>query len=222
MTPPREFLGLLGAEELDELNGLGRSARADRGDVLLVRGDVADRVLVLREGRVKVVVVNRAGGDTVLAFRGPGALLGEQALVDDQRRSASVVAVEPVELLVIAASTFRAYLGRSPQVMLAMLALLSTRLRDSDRRLTEFAGADALGRVSARLVELCEARAASGTTGADAITAPITQDELAGWAGASLESTAKALRTLRTLGWVSTGRGAIEVKDLPALRSRSW
>jgi CRP/FNR family cyclic AMP-dependent transcriptional regulator len=53
------------------------------------------------------------------------------------------------------------------------------------------------------------------------ITLPITQEELAGWTGASLESTAKALRTLRSLGWIATGRRAIEVHDLAALRGRA-
>jgi CRP-like cAMP-binding protein len=216
-----EFLELLTDEDRDELVRVGRPADAAAGEALLVHGEAAARVLVLRDGRVKVVVANRGGADTVLAFRGPGALLGEQALVDRQARSATVVAVEPVALLVIAGSVFRAYLERRPHVMFAMLALMSTRLRDSDRRLTEFAGADALARVSARLVELCESFAAQEAAVLDEITVPITQEELAGWAGASLESTAKALRTLRTLGWVRTGRRAIVIKDLPALRTRA-
>ena len=44
---------------------------------------------------------------------------------------------------------------------------------------------------------------------------------LAGWTGSSLESTAKALRQLRTLGWITTGRRALEVHDLQALRDRA-
>jgi CRP/FNR family cyclic AMP-dependent transcriptional regulator len=221
MSVQPEFLELLSSEERDELDHLGHPTQAVRGDALLVHGDAADRVLVLRGGRVKVVVANRAGSETVLAFRGPGALLGEQALVDSHRRAASVVAVESVEMLVIAGSAFRAYLERRPHVMFAMLAVMSVRLRDSDRRLTEFAGADVLGRVSARLVELCDSSGAIPSVGLGEAIVPITQDELAGWAGASLESTAKALRTLRTLGWVSTGRRAIVIKDLSALRTRA-
>lgn len=174
---------------------------------------------MLEAGRVKISVPT-AAGDAVMTFRGPGALLGEQALIDDLPRSANVIAVEPVELLVIAASAFRAYLHRRPNVAVAMLAVLSTRLRDTDRRIAEFAAADTLGRVSARLVELCDTH---GEAEGDRVrvTLPITQDELAGWTGASLESTAKALRALRSLGWVTTGRRAIEVHDLAALRHRA-
>jgi CRP/FNR family cyclic AMP-dependent transcriptional regulator len=215
-----EFLGLLGEEERRELEALGRRGTADRAEKLIARGDAADRVVVLVSGRVKVSVPTPAG-DTVLTFRGPGALLGEQALIDDLPRSADVIAVEPVELLVVAASAFKGFLHRRPNVALAMLAVLSSRLRASDRRLAEFAAADTLGRVSARLVELCDTHGEVGAEGSVRVTLPITQDELAGWTGSSLESTAKALRSLRSLGWISTKRRAIEVHDLTALRNRA-
>jgi CRP/FNR family cyclic AMP-dependent transcriptional regulator len=205
-----EFLELLSAEDRAELERIGRRQTADRPDVLLARGESADRVLVLESGRVKVTVPTAAGTDAVLTFRGPGALLGEQALLDRQPRSADVVAIEPVQLLVVAASTFRSF-----------LAMLSTRLRDSDRRLAEFAAADTLGRVAARLVELCDAHGDPAEGGGVRITLPITQEDLAGWTGSSLESTAKALRRLRQLGWITTGRRALEVHDLQALRDRA-
>jgi len=216
-----EFLGRLGDADRDALVAIARRTQANRPDVLLARGDPADRVLVIETGRVKVTVPTAAGTDAVLTFRGPGALLGEQALVDRKPRSANVVAIEPVELLVIPASTFRTYLATHPDVALAMLAMLSTRLRDSDRRLAEFAAADTLGRVAARLVELCDQHGDASVPGSVRITLPITQEDLAGWTSSSLESTAKALRQMRTLGWISTGRRAIEVHDLTALRTRA-
>jgi CRP/FNR family cyclic AMP-dependent transcriptional regulator len=166
-------------------------------------------------------VPTASGTDAVLTFRGPGALLGEQALVDRRPRSADVVAIEPVELLVVAASTFRTYLASHPDVALAMLAMLSNRLRASDQRLAEFAAADTLGRVAARLVELCDTHGDAVEGGGVRITLPITQEDLAGWTGSSLESTAKALRQLRSLGWITTGRRALEVHDLAALRERA-
>jgi CRP-like cAMP-binding protein len=216
-----EFLALLTAGDRQDLEAIARRQAADRGDVLLARGDVADRVLVVESGRVKIAVTTTTGREVVLTFRGPGALLGDQALVDESPRSATVTAVEPVVVLVIAASAFRSYLDSHSGVALAMLSTLSQRLRESDRKLAEYAAADTLGRVSARLVELCEMQGEVGRGGAVQITLPITQEELAGWTGASIEATAKALRQLRSLGWVTTARRSLEVHDLPALRERS-
>lgn len=221
MAPADEFLRLLPEGDRHDLAAIAHRARAERGDVLLSRGEVADRVIVIESGRVKVSVSTPSGREAVLTFRGPGALLGDQSLVDQSPRSATVTAVEPVELLVVAASAFRGYLGSHPNVALAMLATLSSRLREADARLAEYAAADALGRVCARLVELCETEGDLDGRGAVRISLPITQEELAGWTGASIEATAKALRALRSLGWVKTGRRAIEVHDLPALRGRA-
>jgi biotin operon repressor len=53
------------------------------------------------------------------------------------------------------------------------------------------------------------------------ITLPISQEELGGWTGASREAVAKALHTLRGLGWVTTERRRITVLDIEALRDRS-
>ena len=220
--PAGEFLALLNDADRQDLEAIGRRQTAERGDVLLARGEVGDRVLVVETGRVKVSVTTSSGREVVLTFRGPGSLMGDQSLVDESPRSATVTAVERVTVLVVAASAFRSYLARHPNVALAMLATLSGRLRESDRRLAEYAAADTLGRVCARLVELCEQEGVDGPgEAAVQISLPITQEELAGWTGASIESTAKALRQLRSLGWVATGRRSIEVNDVAALRDRA-
>src|SRR3954454_3994918 len=221
MPSAGEFLALLTAGDRQDLEAIARRQETDRGDVLLARGDVADRVLVVETGRVKIAVTTTTGREVVLTFRGPGALLGDQALIDESPRSATVTAVEPVVVLVIAASAFRTYLDSHSRVALAMLATLSGRLRESDRRLAEYAAADTLGRICARLLELCQMQGDLDGDEAVRITLPITQEELAGWTGASIEATAKALRQLRSLGWIVTGRRAIEVNDLGALRSRA-
>src|SRR5829696_8853286 len=214
MSGPREFLALLGDDDRRALEEVGTTRRATRGDVVLFEGQVADKVAVLFHGRVKVVAPTPSGDQAVIGFRGPGALIGEQALLDGSPRSSTVVAVEAVEYLVVAASVFAAYVERRPRAALALLAVLSARLRDSDRRLAQFAAADTLGRVSARLVELCEEHGEPGEDGAVTITLPLTQEELASWTGASLEATAKALRQMRDLGWIATARRTIAVRDL--------
>jgi CRP/FNR family transcriptional regulator, cyclic AMP receptor protein len=221
MAGPGELVALLEDEDRRALEEIGTTRQGGRGDVVLFEGQVADKVVVLLRGRVKVVTSASSGDQTLLDFRGPGALMGEQALVDGSPRSATVVAVEPVEYLVVAASAFRAFVERRPRVAFALLAMLSVRLRDSNRRLAQFAAADTLGRVSGRLLELCEEHGEPGDNGAVTITLPLTQEELASWTGASLESTAKALRTMRDLGWIATGRRAIAVHDIDAMRARS-
>ena len=108
---------------------------------------------------------------------------------------------------------FRRDLTDHPRVALLLLETLSRRLRDAGRKRVEFAAADTVGRVCSRLVELIE-RFGVREGDAVAIDLPITQEELAGWCGASREATAHALQTLRELGWVETGRRRLVVRDV--------
>ena len=124
----------------------------------------------------------------------------------------STTLIERLEAIVATGEVSRAGLARAAGLHPNSLRKLGT----SDWNPT----ADTLGRVSARLVELCDVHGEPEGSSVR-VTLPITQDELAGWTGASLESTAKALRSLRSLGWISTRRRAIEVHDLAALRDRA-
>src|SRR5919107_5641956 len=103
MTGPPEFLALLDDEERRAVDQIGTTRRASRGEAILSQGQVADKIVVLLDGRVKIVTSTATGGQALLTFRGPGALMGEQALIDGSPRSATVFAVEPVEYLVVAA-----------------------------------------------------------------------------------------------------------------------
>jgi CRP/FNR family transcriptional regulator, cyclic AMP receptor protein len=213
---PGGFLSELAAEERSELERLGSVRRYRRGDVLFHEGDDAGAVLVLLGGHVKAAMMND-GREVILAFPGPGELLGELSAVDGEPRSGTVRAVDDVEALVIPGSAFRAFLEHRPRVALVLLRSVAARLRAADRQRVDYAVNDVVVRVAGRLVELCDRFRAENGAAID-IGLSITQDELAAWAGASREAVAKAMALLRTLGWVRTERRRILVLDLPALR----
>jgi CRP-like cAMP-binding protein len=213
---PDGFLAELAPDERAELEQLGSVRRYRRGDVLFHQGDDAGAVVVLRAGHVKATMLND-GREVILAFPGPGELLGELAAIDGRPRSATVRAVDDIEALVIPGSAFRAFLERRPRIALVLLRGVAERLRESDRQRVDYAVNDVVVRVASRLVDLCDRYGAQDGAGID-IGLAITQDELAAWAGASREAVAKAMGLLRTLGWVQTERRRILVLDLPALR----
>lgn len=181
-------------------------------------GQVPDRVLLLRAGCVKVSRLTFGGREVVLAFRGPGELVGEQSALDGAPRSATVIAVDAVEALVFTHSTFKGFLREFPDAALALLAILSGRLREADARRAEFSALPAMGRVAARLIEFSD-RFGHEVNGQIRISLPITQEELAGSTGASIESVGRALQTMRSLRYIETGRREIRVLDRRALEA---
>lgn len=215
-----DFWSLLDAYEQADFKASAHRRRWKRGEILFHEADESAWVTVLMSGRVKASSHSATGTETVLAVRGPGALLGELSAVDRQPRSATVQALDPVDGLVLPLADFERYLKEHGRVAFLLMRLLSERLRDADRKRIEFGVQDSTGRVAARLVELAE-RFGQPLDGAIRIGMPLSQDELASWIGASREAVSKSLGVLRNAGWIKTSRLTVEVLDLEALRRRA-
>ena len=208
-----------GRDMLDLLRERARTVAFEAGERLMQEGEAGDSVAAILSGRVKISHTSPDGRETVLDLRGPGELVGELSAIDGAPRSSSVTAIEPVEALLVSGRDFRLLLDR-PGLAGELLVRLSRRFRDADRKRIEFGASDTVGRAAARLVELAERYGEADGDGL-VIDMPLTQEELAGWTGASRAGMAAALRTLRKLGWIETGRRRVRVRDLEALRRRS-
>lgn len=182
------------------------------------RGEDVASVVVLLEGRVKICTAAADGHEAVLGFRGPGDLIGELGAIDGRARSADVETLEPVTALICPRSAFRALVESNPQICVALLRVVVERLRHADAERSDFGAHDVLGRVARRLCELADRFGDEGTDGIE-ITLPLTQEELAGWCGASREAVAKALAQMRTLGWIETRRRTVVITDGDTLRT---
>jgi CRP-like cAMP-binding protein len=176
--------------------------------------------LILVKGHVKASFVDPQGREIVLSFRGPGDVLGELSFLRVEPRSSSVTAIEPVETRALGATEFRGYLEKRPSAALTLIDVISRRLRDANRKRVQYGALDTIGRISARLIELCE-RYGDHTDEGIQIRLPLTQEDLGGWTASSRAGVAEALRTMRKLGWIRTGRRRITVLDLDALTQRT-
>jgi CRP/FNR family transcriptional regulator, cyclic AMP receptor protein len=225
---PDSFLAALDPAERAELLRRGHLRAWPAGATLFSEGADSTWVLVLLSGRVKASAYGENGTEVLLAVRGSGSLLGEVSAIDELPRSATIFVLEPVEALVLTADEFMSFLYEHARIMRLIMRMLCERWRDADRKRVEFGMLDATSRVAQRLVELAErfgepyqTREAGQGAGSVRITLALTQEELAGWVGASREAVSKALRTLRARGWIETGRRSVVVHDLPALRRRA-
>jgi CRP/FNR family cyclic AMP-dependent transcriptional regulator len=198
------------------LSEAGHPRRYARHARVFCEGDHSDFVLVVVEGRLKLVVTTVEGGESVLGIRGPGALVGELAAFHRGPRMATAVALEPLVTRVVAADEFRALVADQPEVGLELIGVLIGRLREADRRRLEFGNYDTLSRVARLLGDLATDQASSAS---DPREVRLSQAEVAGLVGASRESVARALGLLRTRGLVTTGRGTIMILDSDALLS---
>jgi CRP/FNR family transcriptional regulator, cyclic AMP receptor protein len=210
---------LLGSGAFEALRAAGHVRRYERGEAIMHERQVPDSIVVVCSGHVKLTRGAAQGREALLAIVGPGELLGELSAIDREPRSATAIALEDVEAIEVPASSFVGLLERRRDLARHLREVLSGRLRESGLMRVEFAALDSVGRVCARLVELCE-RFGQPVDAGIRVEMPITQDELADWAVCSREATGKALRALRELGWIATSRGVITVRALDELQRR--
>ena len=210
-------LSVLRPEEISELLALSTTRSFLADEVLLRQGAQAHHVLVLLDGRARVVVTTTDGREVLVALLGPGDVLGELAVLDPAPRVATVSALEGVTALVVPGDAFLGFLEDHPHVMLSMLRVLARRLREADRHLVDQRTGDVVTRLSRHLLEL-GARYGVPSDDGLVLDVPLTQEQLASWVGTSREAVAMALRKLRTRGAVATSRRRITILDVAALR----
>ncbi len=138
------MLALSGGER-DQLFSHGQRRRYPAGSTVFFEGDPTHEVLVVLEGHAKSLVTSFDGRDVILGVHTAGALLGELGAIDHGPRSASVLALDQLDVLAVRRDDFDAFLENHPQVMRRLAVVVASRLRESDRRQLEFGAADALG-----------------------------------------------------------------------------
>lgn len=220
MHPPGEHGFLADLEEPDAvaLRPLGRRRTIPSGQVMMLEGSRSDHVIVLRQGRVKVTAAMPDGRNALLAVRGAGELFGELSALDPEGapHSATVVALDDINVQVIPIHEFVAFLETHPRVLMTLMRTIIVRLREADRRRIEYGSYDTLNRVARVLADQAEAH---GVLSDGHLELSLSQEELAGIVSASRESVARALRTLREQGLVHTSRRSLVVADPDRLRN---
>lgn len=212
------FLARLNTEEVAALRQRAVVRHFARGATIVHQGEVPGRVVVIEDGHAKVTATTEDGKEIVLAFRGPGDIVGESAALSGEARTATVRALEPIDALAVAVGDFDAVLEQHPRIALVLLRVVIARLKEADRQQFEFAAFHTIERIARRLVELAE-RFGEPCDDGVRISLRISQEELAGWAGASREATSKALHDLREIGLIDTERRSLTVHSVDGLKA---
>ncbi|MEK7241069.1 MAG: Crp/Fnr family transcriptional regulator [Gemmatimonadota bacterium] len=205
----------LDAAERERFAALVREKSYPRGSVILFEDDPGDALFVVRSGRVKVVLLAEDGREVILGLLGVGEHFGELSLIDDQPRSAHVIAMEQSSILVLRREDFRRRVESSPVVAWALLQELSHRLRRADDKIGTLVLLDVPGRIARMLLEAAE------DCGNDLIDKPLTHQTIAQVIGASRETVSRALREFQDKGWVTTERRRLRVVNKGALHKRA-
>jgi CRP-like cAMP-binding protein len=186
------------------------------GEAVFRERDASDTCYVVREGHARATRTHGDGRTITLATFGPGDFFGELAIFEDERRSATVEAIEPTSVVGVLGPDMRRLMGEHPQIALRLVVTLGRRLRETNERLSRQSFQTVQSRVAAALGELVAGEIAAGGKDSDVLVTA-TQADLAQLAGSSRESASRFLAVLERAGVISQGRGRLVVHDPRAL-----
>jgi len=207
------LFGQLAPADLERVAEISRERAYPRNSVILFEDDPGDALYVVATGQVKVVLIGEDGREVILSVMGEGEFFGEMALIDDEPRSAHVIAMEDSTLLVIRREDFQDLLKQTPGIGLALLRELSRRLRRVDEKVGSLVLLDVNGRVAQLLLELAD------EAGSDRITRRLTHHTIAQMIGSSRETVSRTMRELVEKGSIEVSRREIVIRDRAALEA---
>ena len=181
---------------------------APRSTTIMAGGDPTDSLYIVLSGRLKVMMSDAEGKEVILSILGPGEFFGEMGLIDDEPRSATVITIEPCELLSVAKRDFKKALVENFEMTQAVMRGLVRRLREADRKIGSLALLDVYGRVARLLLDMAE-----NVDGEKVVTKRLPKQDIAKMIGASREMVSRVMKDLQTGGYIEMRGSTIVLRD---------
>ena len=183
-----------------------------KNTVIINENDVADSLYVIESGKVKVYCSDKNGKEFIMNTLAGGDYFGELALLDDDRRSASVRTMEKADFCIIYKQDFNQVLDQHPHIAKTLIRNITRRVRALTEKVKSLALQDVYGRVTKVLNSLATER-----NDEFYVEEKLTQQDIADRVGASREMVARILKDLTIGGYISfENRHIVIHRRLPA------
>ena len=205
------FSGLSDAE-LSALEESSIRRSYPKNTVIINENDVADSLYVIESGKVKVYCSDKNGKEFIMNTLSGGDYFGELALLDDDRRSASVRTMEKADFCIIYKQDFNQVLDQHPNIAKTLIRNITRRVRALTEKVKSLALQDVYGRVTKVLNSLATER-----NDEFYVEEKLPQQDIADRVGASREMVARILKDLTIGGYISfENRHIVIHRRLPA------
>jgi CRP/FNR family cyclic AMP-dependent transcriptional regulator len=209
----------LGDSEIDAILAHATVARQTEGDQIFAKGDPGNSMMAVLKGRVVISAPSPDGRQVVLTVMREGDVFGEIALLDGNERTADATAMDDCELLIVPRRSLLALLERRPDLCIDLLVVLCERLRRTNEQVEDLAFLDLEARIAKVLVRLIEESGGKDHSSTRPVGVKISQRALGELVGGSRESVNKHLQDWKRSGIIAIEKGAIVIRDWPALEA---
>jgi CRP-like cAMP-binding protein len=175
--------------------------RYPKDSVVFFENEQGDFFFMILEGRIKVTILGDDGREVILSLLGSGDFFGEMALLDNEPRSATAIAVEESELLSLHRTDFQTVLTDNRSITTALIKILTARLRRANHQISTLALLDVYGRVARVIVDMAREEGRRLRDGRIAFRRA-THQEIANRIGTTRETVTRMLKDLERQGLI--------------------
>jgi CRP/FNR family cyclic AMP-dependent transcriptional regulator len=202
------LFSMLTPEQAEALSATVYKKRFKRGEILVEQGRMSNALYIVLTGRTRVLMTDSKGREVILATLKSGDYVGEMSLIDNEPHSATVVADQQVDVLVLARDSFLRCLGENIEMAHSVMRVLVQRLRKASENISSLALVGVYGRVAKVLLD----SALPDDTGALLIRDKVSRQDIAKMVGASREMVSRVMKDFEEQGFIEVqGSGAVRV-----------
>ncbi|MFA6433586.1 MAG: Crp/Fnr family transcriptional regulator [Elusimicrobiales bacterium] len=209
------FFKALTPVEIAQILAIARLKRYKKGELVFMKEDIGSNFFIVKTGRIKIFTAIGPEKKKTFAYLKKGDFFGEMSLLGGVTRSASALAEEDSELIVISKKNFKELIRRSPDFTLKLLYTLTNRLNKCDKEIESMLFHNILGRLADAILDLAKDKHAKP------IKMAIDQNELAEYVGTTRVPVCRAINTLKRSGVIAYHRGELTVLSMDKLRAIS-
>ncbi len=208
----------LGPEAMTRLAETVQIAEIRRRQVIYLPGDPGRTVYFVNGGRVKISKVTRDGKELTLAYRGPGELFGEIALVEGGPREEMAEAMENALLTEMERGDFERLIQTQPLLGLRLARLLTQRRRDIENKIENLVFKDVNSKLAELLIRLATEFGVDDARGT-LVALKITHQEMANLIGSTRETVSLTLSQFKRKGLIRTDGRKVIIADREGLKA---
>jgi len=197
--------------DLESLIAVATRRKFPKDSVIFFEHDPGDSLFMILSGRVKVTILSDDGREIILSVLGEKDFFGEMSLLDNEPRSATAIAMEDTEVVILHQREFLSIVEKRPRILVLLLAVVSSRLRKANHQIGSLALLDVYQRVTRLLLKL-----AVEQDGKPVVNQRPSQQDIANQTGASREMVGRVMKELAIGGYITIEDKRIVIeKKLP-------
>jgi CRP/FNR family transcriptional regulator, cyclic AMP receptor protein len=191
--------------------------RFGAGEAIFSEDESGDKLYIVICGRVKIFTCSGVRRK-ILAYLEKDEFFGEMALLDAEPRSASSVAMDECELIVIRKKDFRKLLEKYPRLAFQVMKTLSKRLRRADKQIESLIFSNVFGRIAETLLHLAGKYGQKAGAGIR-LKIPVSHKEIAELTGTGREVVSRILNRFKRFNCIAYKDKRLVITDPQKLKT---